>query len=804
MSSGNLKESFEVESKHEAFYTGGNILWSEDSENLFCQNRDFISVVSVSKGAVKLTLGKANENEEEDVINSFTTSKDGKFIVTHHKSSLFKLWNGTDVKPTKVWKSIHNGPVAAIALTNSGSNMASGGVDGSVRLWDFEHHTCTHNLKGAQGVVSIICYHPDVEKHLVFASADDYVIHGWNTQTGQKEVTLEGHFSKVTSLSFHEDGVHALSSGRDKVLILWDIVKKASVRILPVYECIEGAFIIPDSASLPVSKAKNKSSIYAASAGEKGVVKIWEMKSGRMLYEQTNSLIPAAKEENGLAVKHLLYNEESNSVGLVSTSHNILVYSLEKFECSKQLIGYIDEILDIAYIGSNNSHLAVATNTSDIKLYELSTMSCQILCGHTNIVLSLASTPANPNILLSSDKDNCVRLWLMDEETRTVNCIGSGTRHTAAVGCVAFSQTEAKFFVSISQDSCLKMWDLPENIAYTGTQVALNATHTVAAHTKDINSVTVSPNDKLIATGSQDKTAKLWSADNLQQLGVFRGHRRGVWCVRFSPIDQVLATSSADCTIKLWSLGELNCLKTFEGHESAVLKMEFLSRGMQIISSGADGLLKLWSVKSAECNATLDQHNNRVWSIAVNKNETHLVSGGSDSLLVIWRDTTQENKAKAIALQEELMKDEQKLANCLQAQKLTKALRLALKLQKPMHVLRIIEALVKKGEEDLTTTIVDLKPSQQDELLKCAVIWNTNARNFQVAQLVINTLLKEIGLENLQSVDLKEKLQSMIPYTDRHLKRLTQHYQDLHLLSYTINSMKAHNPAVEGKETAEV
>lgn len=41
---------------------------------------------------------------------------------------------------------------------------------------------------------------------------------------------------------------------------------------------------------------------------------------------------------------------------------------------------------------------------------------------------------------------------------------------------------------------------------------------------------------------------------------------------------------------------------------------------------------------------------------------------------------------------------------------------------------------MKKGEEDLTTTIVDLKPSQQDELLKCAVIWNTNARNFQVAQ----------------------------------------------------------------------
>lgn len=56
----------------------------------------------------------------------------------------------------------------------------------------------------------------------------------------------------------------------------------------------------------------------------------------------------------------------------------------------------------------------------------------------------------------------------MDEETKTMSCIGVGTRHTAAVGCVALSQTEAKFFVSISQDSCLKLWDLPENLTYTG------------------------------------------------------------------------------------------------------------------------------------------------------------------------------------------------------------------------------------------------------------------------------------------------------------------------------------------------
>jgi len=49
-------------------------------------------------------------------------------------------------------------------------------------------------------------FHPNAEEKLIFGAGDDTKIHGWNIVTGQEKVTLSGHFSKITSLTFHENG----------------------------------------------------------------------------------------------------------------------------------------------------------------------------------------------------------------------------------------------------------------------------------------------------------------------------------------------------------------------------------------------------------------------------------------------------------------------------------------------------------------------------------------------------------------------------------------------------------------------
>lgn len=767
---------FEVESKHGAFYTGGNVEWHNSL--LYCQNSSSIHLLDVESGNVTQKIGEES-TEDADAIHTFTS--DGSRTITSHKSGLLKFFNSNG-ELEKMWKSIHKGPIAKLSM--NGQILASGGSDSTVRLWNLQHQTCIASLRGVQGVVNIVEFH--LEQKLIFASGDDGKILSWSENGKELLNTYSAHFSKVNGLVFCNDNKLFVSSGRDKVLILWEIGKTVALRTIPVYEAIESIALFPPKFKLPNFKSTPEN-VYIASAGERGLIRVWEINNSKEIYVQNNSLVSPAREEGGLAIAKLILQPEQKQIAVVTSEHNIIIHKLKNFECARQFVGFSDEILDVTYFGKGDTHIAVATNSNDIKIYENSSMNCQLLKGHTDIVLALDRSSANPNLLASSSKDNSLRLWMLSEGQK-ITCVGLGMRHTGSVGSVSFSQLKLSFLVSVSQDTCVKMWQIPAKFEENSS---LSCSHTEVAHQKDINSVSVAPNDKLIATASQDKTVKLWD-DSLTLLGVLRGHKRGVWCVRFSPVDQVVLTSSADCTVKLWSISDFSCLKTLEGHESSVLRAEFLSQGLQVLSAGGDGLLKIFSVKTSECTATFDEHEGRVWALAVKADESALVSGGSDSLLLQWKDVTEERKLQKIKEMEEEALEDQKLRNYIQNDSLLEALSLALKLGRPQTVLKIIQGVIKKKDSRLSEVIGELREDQKESLLKCATTWNTNSKNCQPAQLVLNILVNDLQSGRFKPSGLGGVIEGSLPYTERHFKRLTQLFQDLQFVKYTINCMQPH------------
>jgi WD40 repeat protein len=67
--------------------------------------------------------------------------------------------------------------------------------------------------------------------------------------------------------------------------------------------------------------------------------------------------------------------------------------------------------------------------------------------------------------------------------------------------------------------------------------------------------VSFSHDGKILATGSLDKTVKLWNVETGKEIRTLLGHQYSVESVSFSHDDKILATGSDDNTIKLWNRG---------------------------------------------------------------------------------------------------------------------------------------------------------------------------------------------------------------------------------------------------------
>lgn len=139
----------------------------------------------------------------------------------------------------KCWKSIHCGPIALIVFNTTDSLVATGGTDSTIKVWDVRHHYCTHNLKGAKGVLSVITfaeYDANANKYLIFGAADDYCIHVWNLITSERVATIVGHSSKITAIELSADRRCIISGSRDTIVFVWDAITFEKIRNIAVSE----------------------------------------------------------------------------------------------------------------------------------------------------------------------------------------------------------------------------------------------------------------------------------------------------------------------------------------------------------------------------------------------------------------------------------------------------------------------------------------------------------------------------------------------------------------------------------------
>ncbi|TFK30941.1 U3 small nucleolar RNA-associated protein [Coprinopsis marcescibilis] len=882
-----LKKAFKKARVIAPLYTSGPVALTSDGKLLATCVGEEVVLTDISTGGELCRF--AGDTED---ITSLCITPSSKYLAIFTASLSLKIYEiphsgptTEKIKPIRTVSKAHESPVHVCTADPTSTLLASGSADGIVKVWDLAHGYITHVFRGHGGVVSALTFNYPQDPtsvaqsgpiRLVTGSVDTHIrifnlTDGASTSSGggKPEAVLDGHVSVPRGLDVSPDGKWLVSGGRDSVVLLWDLKpaggasskpsKKSGkgknveagpqlVKTILALERVEAVGFIKD----PSAFHQKLDELRFYVGGQKGVVTVRgadEEKDVVTLGEKRTRQLTEDEEEQRQIV-NILYSPLAETLVSVHADQNIMVYSLQQQQLTKQLIGYNDEIVDATFVLSNTPEktplLALATNSSLIRVYSPETLDARLLEGHTDIVLALEKS-VDGLFLASGSKDKSMRIWAPHQigeasSSWSYSCVAVCNGHAESVGAVALSKVaddstnkNLRFAFTGSQDRTIKMWDLSEvslDTARNGDIVQCKSLTTHKAHEKDINALDVSPNDKLLVSGSQDRTAKVYAIEysrssnsvrgELQVLGTCKGHKRGVWSVRFCRSNRVLATGSGDKTVKLWNLDDFSCIKTFEGHTNSVLRVDFFNAGAQLVSTASDGLVKVWGIHDEECNATLDNHEDKVWALAISSDERTIVSGGADSMVTFWEDCTEETEVEQENQRAEFILKDQEFQNYVSLGDYKRAIQLALSLGQPGRLLKLFTDVISSVSDDkdsvsgnglLDQVVRTLEGPDFVKLLAFVRTWNTSAKGSAVAQMVLNAIFKNLSadeiLEYFKNEDalkawqsgtkvkdvsaggdpLREMVQALIPYSQRHLARMERLLQESYVVDFILGEM---------------
>ncbi|MDX3784319.1 nSTAND1 domain-containing NTPase [Streptomyces europaeiscabiei] len=201
--------------------------------------------------------------------------------------------------------------------------------------------------------------------------------------------------------------------------------------------------------------------------------------------------------------------------------------------------------------------------------------------------------------------------------------------HTDEVRAVAFSP-DRNTLATGSADKTVRLWDPATGKTRT----------TLKGHTDQVTSVAYSPDGHTLATGSADKTVRLWDPATGKTRTTLKGHTDQVTSVAYSPDGHTLATTDGyDTRLRHAVTGKSHTTLTYE----TALIITF-SPDSKTFATASDRIVRLWDAATGSPRSTLTGHANVVVALAFSRDSRSLATAGRDKTVRLWSADTSETR----------------------------------------------------------------------------------------------------------------------------------------------------------------